>query len=84
MRRINVQANIMSHASWSCYKSLDLLMMLESRVPAQANRKSMGKIPSLLHSGASPGAGEASEVAPVNRITQDSCSRGQELSLEGL
>ena len=51
MRRINVQAKITSCASWSCYGFLDLLrlfLMLESRVLAHANEKSMGKISSLL------------------------------------
>lgn len=49
--RINVQAEIISCASWNCCGFLGLLRLFlvqESRVLAHANEKSMGKILSLL------------------------------------
>lgn len=73
MRRINVQAKTISHASQSCYGFLDLLrifLMLESRVLAHANEKPMGKISSLLcRAGLAPVL-----VAPVSKVL---CKTGQ-------
>lgn len=50
--RINVQAEVISCASWNCCGFLGLLRLFlvqESRVLAHTNEKSMGKISSLLH-----------------------------------